>query len=160
MVEFVLNSTISSVSGFAPFELNYRYLPTINLGFTPELSAIPGMKHFISWALQNLAEAHDSIIESRVCQTHYTNHHCCEDDTFATGDLVYMSMMDLLLLKGWASKLLLKYVSSFKILNAQPSVSTYKVELSTQLWAWHLHDRFHQSKLCPYYANNDALFPH
>ena len=133
MVEFALNSTISSSSGFAPFELNYGYSPTINLGFTPELSAIPGVKHFISCTLQNLADAHDSIIESRVHQTHYVNHHRRKDDTFVAGDLVYVSTVDLSLPKGQASKLLLKYVGPFKILDVQPSVSTYKVELPTQL---------------------------
>ena len=28
MVEFALNSNISSLNGFAPFELNYGYMPT------------------------------------------------------------------------------------------------------------------------------------
>ena len=88
MVEFALNSTISSSSGFAPFELNYGYSPTINPVFTPELSAVPGVKHFVSHALQNLADVHDSIIESRVRQTHYANHHCRKDDTFTAGDLL------------------------------------------------------------------------
>ena len=160
MVEFALNSAISSSLGFAPFKLNYRYSPTINPGFTPELSAIPGVKHFVSCTLQTLADAHDSIIESRVRQIHYTNHHRHKDDTFTAGDLVYVSTADLSLPKGQASKLLPKYVSPFKILDVQPSVLTYKVELPTQLQAQNLHDRFHQSKLCPYYTNNDALFPH
>ena len=35
MVEFTLNSAISSSSGFTPFELNYRYMPTMNTGFVP-----------------------------------------------------------------------------------------------------------------------------
>jgi hypothetical protein len=70
MVEFALNSTISSSSGFAPFELNYGYSPIVNLGLASELNSMPGVKHFISWALQNLADAHDAILESRVRQTH------------------------------------------------------------------------------------------
>ena len=48
MVEFALNSAISSSLGFAPFELNYGYSSTINPGFTPELSTVLGMKHFVS----------------------------------------------------------------------------------------------------------------
>ena len=34
------------------------------------------------------------------------------------------------------------------------------MELPLQLRAWNLHDRFHRSKLRPYHANDDALFPH
>ena len=160
MVEFALNSAISSSSGFAPFKLNYGYTPRLNLGITLEPSSIPGVKHFVACALQNLADAHDVIIKSRVCQTHNANCRRQEDDTFTAGDPVFVSTTDLSLPKGRASKLLLKYVSPFKVLEAHPSTSTYKVELPTHLRVQNLHDRFHRSKLCSYHANDDALFPH
>jgi len=160
MVEFALNSTISSSSGFALFELNYRYTPSLNPGLTLEPGGVPGVKHFVACALQNLADAHNAIIESRVRQTHNANRRQCEDDAFAVGDPVFVSTSDLSLLKGRATKLLLKYVGPFKVLEAHPNTSTYKVELPSQLKARNLHDRFHRSKLCPYHANDDALFPH
>jgi hypothetical protein len=100
MVEFALNSAISSSLGFTPFELNYGYLPIMNPSSTPELSSIPSVKHFVSRALQNLADMHNSIIESRVCQTHYANHHCRKNNTFVASNLVYVSTADLSLLKG------------------------------------------------------------
>ena len=64
MVEFALNSAISSSSGFAPFELNYRYVPILNPGMAPESSTVPGVKHFIVCALRNLSQVHNAIIES------------------------------------------------------------------------------------------------
>jgi hypothetical protein len=51
-----------------------------------------------------------------------------------------VSTADLSLPKGWASKLLPKYVSPFKVLDMQPNISNYKIELLTQLRAWNLHD--------------------
>jgi len=51
MVEFALNSAISSSSGFAPFELNYRYTPSVNLGIVPELHAVPSVRHFAKHTL-------------------------------------------------------------------------------------------------------------
>jgi hypothetical protein len=143
MVEFALNSAISSSSRFAPFELTYRYRPSMNLGITPEPSSTPGVKHFVARALQNLANAHDAIIESRVRQTHNANRHRREDDSFIVSDLVYVSTANLSLLKGQASKLLPKYVSPFKVLDMQPNTSNYKIELPTQLRAWNLHNQFH-----------------
>jgi len=71
-----------------------------------------------------------------------------------------VSTTDLSLLKGCAHKLLPKFVSPFKILNAQLSISTYRVELPAQLQAQNLHDWFHRSKICPYHTNDDVLFPH
>jgi hypothetical protein len=58
------------------------------------------------------------------------------------------------------SKLLLKYVGPFKVLDMQPNMSNYKIELPTQLRAQNLHNQFHQSRLRPYHANDDTLFPH
>jgi hypothetical protein len=121
---------------------------------------MPGVKYFVARAQRNLADAHDAIIESRVRQTHHANRRRREDDTFATGDLVYVSTADLSLPKGRASKLLPKYVGPFKILEAQPRNSSYRIELPAQLRARNLHDRFHRSKLRPHHANDDALFPH
>ena len=160
MVEFALNSAISSSSRFAPFKLTYGYHPSMNPGITPELSSTPEVRHFVAQALQNLTNAHDAIIESRVRQTHNANWHQREDNSFAVGDLVYVSTADLSLLKGRASKLLLKYVSPFKVIDTQPNTSNYKIELLTQLRAWNLHDQFHWSRLQPHHANDNMLFPH
>jgi len=160
MVEFTLNSAVSSSSGFAPFDLNYGYMPSINLGVVPSLSSVPGVKHFVSRAPHNLLDAHNVIIKSRVRQMHHANRCRHEDDHFVVGEFVYVSTADLSLPRGCASKLLPKYVSPFKVLDAQSGSSSYKIELPAQLKAQHLHDQFHQSKLRPYHINDDVLFPH
>jgi hypothetical protein len=135
MVEFALNSAISSSSGFAPFELNYGYTPSMSPRIVLEPQGVPGVKHFVMCAMQNLADAQDAIIESRVYQMYHANHRHQEDNSFTVGDLVYVSSADLSLPKGCASKLLPKYVSPFKVLDAQQSTSSYKVELPDQLQA-------------------------
>jgi hypothetical protein len=160
LVKFALNSAISTSSGFAPFELNHGYVPSITPGIATEPTNVPGVKHFVEHACQTLADAHDAIIESCVRQTHHANRRCREDDTFAAGDLVYISAEDLALPKGRATKLLPCYVGPFKVLEAHTDKSTYRVKLPAQLRAHNLHDRFHQSKLRPHFANDDALFPH
>jgi hypothetical protein len=76
------------------------------------------------------------------------------------GNLIYVSTADLSLPKGQATKLLLKYIGPFKVLEAHPSMSSYRVKLLTLLHAQNLHDWLHRSKLHPYHANNDMLFPH
>ena len=133
MVEFTLNSAISSSSGFAPFELNYGYVPILNPGMAPESSTVPGVKHFVACTLRNLSQVHDAIIESRVRQTHNANRLRREDDTFIAGEQVYVSLLDLSLPKGRATKLLPKYVGPFRVLEAHPHTSSYKIELPSQL---------------------------
>src|SRR4029077_9744359 len=92
--------------------------------------------------------------------THNANRRRHKEDAFTVGDSVFVSTSYLSLPKGRATKLLLKYVSPFKILEAHLNTSTYKVELPAQLKARNLHDRFHRSKLHPYHTNDDMLFPH
>jgi hypothetical protein len=73
MTEFAINSSVSSSMGFAPFELNCGYMPTIIGGITPFENAKPGVKIFINQAINNLEMVHDAIIQSRVSQTQHAN---------------------------------------------------------------------------------------
>jgi transposase InsO family protein len=47
LVEFAINSSISASTGFAPFELNYGYMPTFVRGITPQVATPPGVRHFV-----------------------------------------------------------------------------------------------------------------
>jgi hypothetical protein len=76
------------------------------------------------------------------------------------GNLIYVSTANLSLPKGHATKLLPKYIGPFKILKAHLDKSTYKVELPALLCVHNLHNQLYRSKLRPYYANDDTLFPH
>ena len=63
-MEFSINSNISSLMGFTPFELNYGYMPSLIGGIIPFENAKPGIKSFINQALTNFRMAHDAIVES------------------------------------------------------------------------------------------------
>lgn len=107
MVEFALNSTVSSSTGYAPFELNYGYIPrwmTTPVGESP----YGGVSYFAERARSNLLRAHDAIIESRVNQTYYANRKRRDAPKYAKGQLVYLSTKNLNLPKGRARKLLPK----------------------------------------------------
>src|SRR5882762_2004678 len=73
LVEFAINSSLSSTMGFAPFELNYGYMPTLIGGISPTETAKPGVRRFVNQAINNLETTHDAIIESRVNQTLQAN---------------------------------------------------------------------------------------
>src|SRR5271154_1807871 len=74
MTKFVINLAVSSSTGFAPFELNYRYMPSMIASVPEELVKAPkGVHEFVETAMANVAAAHDAIIESRVIQTHSAN---------------------------------------------------------------------------------------
>lgn len=114
LVKFAINLSINSSSGFAPFELNYGYMPMFMTGIIPNDKAKPGVKAFVEQALRNLSMAHDTIIESRSSQTHQANKRRREGDVYKVGDLVYLSTKNLNLPKGRAQKLMPKFISTLR----------------------------------------------
>ncbi|KXN92066.1 hypothetical protein AN958_10118 [Leucoagaricus sp. SymC.cos] len=75
LVKFAINSSISASTKFAPFELNYGYLPSIIQDSWMADTVHQGVKVFAEAALLNIAAAHDAIIEAGVFQTHQANKH-------------------------------------------------------------------------------------
>jgi hypothetical protein len=133
MTEFAINASISGTTKYAPFELNGRYMPSMIKELCSNEVIPKGIKAFVDQALQNLAEAHDFIIEARVFQTRNTNTHHRKEPTILSGDLVYLSTKNLNLPKGRARKLCPKYVGPYKVAKADLSNLMYTLELPVAL---------------------------
>ena len=159
LVEFALNLNISSSTGFAPFELNYGYIPTFISGISPTDSAKPGIKRFVNQAISNLEAAHDAIIESRVTQTHQANKRRKPEGAISKGDKVYLSTENLSLPKNRTRKLMPKYIGPYKVVDAHPAESRYTLDLPPELKARRIHPTFHVSRLRPFLRNDDKAFP-
>jgi hypothetical protein len=71
MAKFAINSIVSTSTGFAPFELTYRYLPQIIQSIGE--SSFAGVQDFVDDVRDMVICAHDAIIASRVNQTHQAN---------------------------------------------------------------------------------------
>ncbi|KIK23158.1 hypothetical protein PISMIDRAFT_100964 [Pisolithus microcarpus 441] len=93
MIEFAINLSISSLTGFTPFKLNYG-------GGLPFMAL--GVKAFVRQVLENLEMAHDAIIESRVIQMYHVNKKQKEGFNLQEGDLMYLTMQNLNVPKGHA----------------------------------------------------------
>jgi hypothetical protein len=138
-VEFTINSNISSLTGFAPFELNYGFMPTLIGGITCMEKAKPGVKQFINQALSNLEMAHDTILEHQVIQTYHANKRRRPDTPFAIGDKVYLLTENLNLPKGRSRKLIPKYIGPYVVTKSRPKESRYTLDLPPELKARRIH---------------------
>lgn len=160
MVEFALNSTSSSSTGFAPFELTRSYMP--RMVQTVEHSELPGVRQFADAVLENLDAAHDAIIESRIVQTHHANRRR-RDENMDAGDVrpiqeedkVYLSTANLKIPKGRARKLVPKFIGPYTVLKANPETSNYTLDLPEDLRQRRMHPVFHVSRLRRHEPNDD-----
>ena len=103
MVEFAMDPNISSSTGFAPFELNYGYMPVFIGGIIPIDHPKLGVKQFV-----NLV-----IIKSHITQMHQVNKHWQEESPIAVSDKVYLSTENLVLPKGRSRKLMPKFIGPY-----------------------------------------------
>ena len=159
MVEFAINSSVSATTGYAPFELNNGYMPRMMKEFRNAETMSKGIKEFAARALQNVAAAHDAIIEARTFQTFYSNQKREEEFKLNKGDLVYLSTKNLNLPKNRTRKLCPKYIGPYKVSEANPDKSTYSLELPMALQERRIHPTFHASLLKPHYPSSDSAFP-
>jgi len=159
MVEFAINSSVSTSTGYAPFELNYGYMPQVLKKFRDDKATAKGIMDFAARAKTNIAAAHDAIIEARTLQTFYANQKRGEDIAAKKGDLVYLSTKNLNLPKNQTRKLCPKYIGPYKISETILEKSTYTLELPTALQERRIHPTFHESLLKPYHASCNSAFP-
>ena len=80
MVEFALNSSISTTTRFAPFELNQGYMPQIGMPTSFD-TTFKGVKQFTLQVKWDLMVAHNAIIANCVQQTFHANKKCHASDT-------------------------------------------------------------------------------
>ena len=98
MVEFAINSSVNATTGYAPFELNYGYIPQSGQHISTN-TTFKGVKQFAQQAVWNLMDAHDTILEHRIGQMHYSNKRCQPSIKYQINDLVYLLTKNLTLLK-------------------------------------------------------------
>jgi len=131
-VEFAINFSINSLSGFAPFELNYGYLPQL-VPFPAENAKYKGVREFAQHTHSNLEIVHDAIIKAHIKGTYQANCHRSEEPVLKIGNLAYLSTVNLNLPRRQACKLAPKYIGPFKVTKAFQETSDYELALSDEL---------------------------
>ena len=142
MVEFAINSSVNATTGYAPFELNYGYMPQSGQHISID-TTFKGVKQFTQQAVWNLMDAHDAILEHRIGQMHYSNK--CHQPTvkYQINDLVYLSTKNSTLPKHRAQKLMPKFIGPYKILKVMNKSSNVTLELPQEFKDRKINPTFH-----------------
>jgi hypothetical protein len=64
LIEFTINSSINSVTGLVPFEINNRYMPIMMKEVKDSEQTPPDVQSFAQNAIRNMAIAHNMLIEA------------------------------------------------------------------------------------------------
>jgi hypothetical protein len=89
LVEFAMNSAINKSTGYAPFELNYGWMPKLIGGLDFE-SPREGVKQFVENIRNVLDKTFDKLVTQRTRQAVKANRHCREGQKFNVGDLILL----------------------------------------------------------------------
>ena len=98
MVEFAINSSINTTTGYAPFKLKHGYMLQSGQHISTD-TAFKGVKQFAQQAVWNLLDAHNVILEHRIEQMHYSNKCHKSGIEYQINDLIYLSTKNLSLPK-------------------------------------------------------------
>ena len=158
MAEFAINSSVNTTTGYAPFELNYGYMPRSGQHISMN-TTFKGIKQFAQQTLWNLIDVHNAILEHRIMQMHYSNKHRRPDVIYHENNMIYLSNKNLALPKGRARKLMPRFLGPYKVLKAMNDSSNVTLELPPELKDRRISPTFHTNLVRPYVKNNDILFP-
>ena len=117
MAEFAINSSINTITGYAPSKLNYGYMLWSGQHISMN-TMFKGVKQFAQQVLWNLIDAHDAILEHKVMQTHYSNKCQRPSVIYRENDMVYLSTKNLALPRAQARKLMPRFLGPYRVLKA------------------------------------------
>jgi hypothetical protein len=153
-----LNSSVSSTTGFTPFELNSGYMLQIGIPLAND-TKFTSVRQFAQQARTNLLAAHNTIIESCISQTFHVNKKCRANLGYQRGDKVYLSTKNLTLPKGRARKLVPRFIGPYRVTKAHNKALPVTIELPPELVSRCIAPTFHASLVRPYVPNNSQWFP-
>ena len=94
LVEFTMNSAISESTSYAPFKLNYRWMPRL-IGGLEFKSPQEGVKQFVENIRNILIKMFDKLVTQRTRQAVKANRHHCEGQRFNVRDMGFLSTENL-----------------------------------------------------------------
>ncbi|SCZ88169.1 BZ3500_MvSof-1268-A1-R1_Chr10-2g02865 [Microbotryum saponariae] len=133
--EYAINSSVNVSTGKTPFELVLGYTPTLApLAPIEGDEELPSVEELLALRFQSCEEARDQLAVSKVRQAAQANKDRADEPSWAVGDLVLLDSSDrrkrLHTRKRRAAKLMDRFDGPYRIVAAQPGISTYTLQLN------------------------------
>ena len=164
-VESVFNNAVNASTKMAPNELLYgttvRLFPSLR---RPVDSTVPAVTDYLDQIIEQIKYAvevtKDNRLTAKTNQTRYANKGRRPEPSYEVGDDVMLDSRNIrrrLKTKGRSAKFYPRYLGPFKVIEARPETSNYKLELPPEFGA--THPAFHAKLLKPFTPNDEDKFP-
>jgi len=160
-IQYAINSTPSTATGMSPFELLYVVQPrAIPLLALPSTHA---SADFLGEAVDRILRARDELITQRVWKTTQANKHRHPSNVFGSaltvGKAVWVSSANFSVVSDKARKWAPKFLGPFKVLAIDKDIDVLTLALPERYTIRGISNKFHISKVKPYYASDESQFP-
>jgi len=162
-VRFAIMNTVNKLTGFSPFQLHMgrspRLIPPITAA-ARESGGVDAAK-LIDQLSTDVAEARDNLMLANF-QADQANRRHAPEDAYKVDELVMLSMASrckeyVSTGSGRSTKLFLRRDGPYRVVEAFPQTSTYRLEVPNA--PPNFCFTFHASQLKQYVSNDQALFP-
>ena len=158
-------NTVNSSTKLTGFQLHLSCLPCVIPPIVPEvfpvdlLGAADTTIKTVQKLSDDVAEAHDNLLLTKITQSHNLDAHCAPDPAYKVGDLVMLSTKHRCheyKKKGEqrAAKFFPRWDGPFWITRSHPETSSYTLDIPSNAYPV-----FHATELKAHLANNPTLFP-
>ncbi|GAA5883746.1 hypothetical protein JCM1840_005070 [Sporobolomyces johnsonii] len=154
-VEFSINSSTNSSTGFSPFALTTGHSPFPIPALLTTFSHSDAASSFVDDLLTSQAAVHDALIAARTRQSVRSNAHRSSPKEYQVGNYAYFDARNLTFPAAFPSKLRPRFIGPYNIVRVLPN-DVYELLFSPQ---FRLHPVVNGSKLRPFCPNDDRLFP-
>ena len=166
-VESVFNNSVNTATHQAPNELLYgttvRLFPNMDVPIDTSNPAVADYLEQIQERISDaIAIAKDNRLIAKTIQTRNANRHRREEPKYLVGDMVMLDSQNLrrrLKKTGKSAKFYPRFIGPFKIIDAHPTTSNYKLQLLPEKEYQSIHPNFHARLLRPFTPNDPAQFP-
>ena len=125
-------------------------------------SRVPAVAEFIDRIKESIAIAKDNHLTAKTIQTRQANRSRRPDPGYKEGDMVLLDSRNIrkrIKKTGKTAKFYPRYIGPFKVIEAWPNTSTYKLELLPTVDFDSIHPVFHTKLLRPHVPNDPERFP-
>ena len=163
-VETAMNNSVNATTKMTPTQLLFGTSIRLFPSFGPRTidTRVPAVSEFIERINESVAIAKDNHLAAKTVQAHYANKHRRPEPNYKVGNKVMLDSRNIrrrLKRNGRSAKFYPRYLGPFKIIEARPESSNYKLELSPAVDFESIHPVFHAKLLRPYIPNDPKRYP-